>query len=1019
MTAPIVTFLSTPLTILLRPPSVRRLLGTIPQRSATVRPGSTTAKLYAAAKLTTKTPASSRVTQLNNQLRAHSSRAALASSSSSSSQPDANMGASAGKDGTQWHRLPTAVTPEHYDIIIKSDLEALTFTGLVTITLNIEEETDVITLNVGPKLTLSKAHITSSALKTDSKTVAVLEHDKEHERAVARLGQKLPKGSQATISIAYGSEIDNSMMGYYRSTWEFEGKKGFYALTQFEPTAARRAFPGFDEPGLKATYSFRMVHRKDTTALANMPAVGESKAISVAEQDKLLRTSELELDTSNNKCALKTESSIAGKTETDGDWVLTAFEKIPKVSSYLVAWANGPFVHLESTYKSPITGKDVQLRIYATGEYIDQAQFALDAKAKVMPVYEKVFDIAFPLPKLDTLVATDFDAGAMENWGLITGRTGIYLYDSNKGGLQAKKLSAKVQSHECAHQWFGNITTMDWWSGLWLNESFATLMGEVIILDRVWPEWTSGSEFIVGHLARALELDAKRSSHPIEVPLQGDNVESAINQVFDAISYSKGASVLRMLSRMVGEEKFLKGVSIYLKKHLYANATTNDLWKGISEASGLDIPKIMGKWVLQQGFPVLTVTEGENEIKVRQNRFLSTGDAKPEEDETLWYVPLELKTIGADGRTQVDSSIVLNEQRETSIPLQNVQGSVWKLNADTVGVYRVAYTPERLAKLGEAAKKEHSAFSLEDRVGLVNDAHTLAKAGYAQTSGTLTLLQKIVDEPTFLVNSSAIGAIGDLLSVWFEEPEDVQQAIQSFGANFFGPKAKRLGFDGKPDDSVETQQLRETVIAGAAAGRDEWTLGEIKRRFDAFLQGDDSLIPADLMMTIYSTSVRYGGEAEYNKVVEVYRKPPTQTHKQTAMFAMCATQQPELIERTIEFLYSGEVKEQDFLIYFRGLSARPVTRRLLWEATKKRFDELVERFSGNFALGRLVELSFGSFSSDKDVADVEAFFKGRDTRKYSMALSQGLEGVRARAAWLARDRDDVSGWLRKNGYLKQ
>ena len=604
----------------------------------------------------------------------------------------------------------------------------------------------------------------------------------------------------------------------------------------------------------------------------------------------------------------------------------------------------------------------------------------------------------------------------MENWGLITGRTSVYLYDDKTGGLQAKKRTASVQSHECAHQWFGNITTMDWWSGLWLNESFATLMGEVIILDRCFPEWTSGSEFIVGHLERALELDAKRSSHPIEVPLQGDNVESAINEIFDAISYSKGASVLRMLSKMVGEDVFLKGVSIYLKKHLYENAVTQDLWKGISESSGLDIPKIMDKWVLDQGFPVITVTEGKDEIKVRQNRFLSTGDVKDEEDKTLWYVPLELKTVGPNG-AQVDSSVVLKEERETTIPIKDVENAAWKLNADTVGVYRVAYSPERLAKLGAEAVKADSAFSLEDRVGLLSDAHTLAKAGYAKTSGTLTFLKTITDEPTFLVNNAATGALGDMMSVWFEEPEDVQKALQKFGAEFFGPKAKRLGFDQKDGDSVDTQQLRLVAISAAATGEDEWTLGEIKKRFNALLEGDDSQIPADLLATVYSNAVKHGSEREYNKVVDIYRKPPTPTHKIASMMAMCAARDQALIQRTLEFLYSGEVKEQDFLHYFRGMSARLATRRPLWADLKQRYDVLAERFSGNFALSRLIECSFGMLASDKDAQEVEAFFKTKDTKKFNMGLSQGLEGVRARAAWLERDREDVKQWLQSHGYL--
>jgi aminopeptidase 2 len=264
-------------------------------------------------------------------------------------------------------------------------------------------------------------------------------------------------------------------------------------------------------------------------------------------------------------------------------WKITQFESTPPMSSYIVAFANGHFEHLESFYTSPLSGKTRPLRIYTTSDVIDQAQFALDVKAKVLPLYEQVFDIEYPLPKLDTLVAHDFDDSAMENWGLITGRTSAFLLDPKRVDMAAKKRVVTVQSHEVAHMWFGNITTMEWWDYLYLNEGFATLMGEVIIADKIYPDWKVDCEFITEHLNDALRLDAKLSSHPIEVDCPDAN---KIDQIFDALSYSKAASVLRMLSDYVGEERFLKGVSLYLKKRLYGNSITKDLWEGIGEATG-------------------------------------------------------------------------------------------------------------------------------------------------------------------------------------------------------------------------------------------------------------------------------------------------------------------------------------------------------------------------------------------------------------------------------------------------
>ena len=906
-------------------------------------------------------------------------------------------------DNTQWFRLPADVRPVHYDLTILSDLDNLQFQGVVTAQLEVVNDTDRVQFNAAESLRVSKVLVGGDAAKAAHTELVQPEVDGKHERVSAQLHTTAPRGSRLSLSVAFAREIDASMMGYYHSTWEHQGRKGNYALTQFEPTSARRAFPCWDEPELKASYTVRMIHRAGTTALGNMPATSE-RSVDASEIDALPRSRELDLPAPHPAQALSKDS-----------WTLTEFAPTPKVSSYLVAWANGEFVHVDGDFTSPLTQKKVPLRVYTTPEYIHQAGYALEVKTKVVPEYERIFDVAYPLPKLDTLVASDFDAGAMENWGLITGRTSVFLYD-DKSGLQGRKLTASVQSHECAHMWFGNIATLAWWDNLWLNEAFATLMGEVIILDRVYPEWKSASEFIVSHLNRALDLDSKRSSHPIEVPLQGENVEDAINQVFDAISYSKGASVLRMLSRMLGEDVFLQGVSRYLKKHLYGSAVTRDLWNGISEASGKDVSQIMDNWVLKQGFPVLTVTEGENSIRVRQNRFLSTGDPSAEEDATVWHVPLALRKVGGQG-TETDMGLVLSE-REKEIPLENASGSVWKLNGDTIGVYRVAYSPEHLARLGEAAARPDGGISLEDRVGLVSDAFTLAQAGYSKTSGGMALMAALKGDESYLVNMMAAQNLGKLASVWWEQPEPVRSAIDKLRADVFGPMAQKLTFDFGEEDSSDLRELRTTVVSAAAAASDPWTLSQVKERFAPLRDhGDDSRIHPDLLRTVLSQAVKHGGESEYEAVLRVYQNPATPTHKLSAMLALGATRDPALLHRTIEFLFSNNVKAQDYMYFFNALSNNPEGRRLLWNTVKERFDVLTKKFEGNFSLAGLLKLSISNFSQDKDAADVEAFFKDRNTSKFSMSLAQGLDSIRSQTRWLERDAADVESWLRSNKYL--
>ncbi|KAF8603360.1 hypothetical protein BDV93DRAFT_523426 [Ceratobasidium sp. AG-I] len=898
------------------------------------------------------------------------------------------------------YRLPTNVRPSHYDLTIQTDLEALTFKGFVIVELDIVEETSTITFN-SSDLVLHEdgLTVTSDALKTEqTQTVKLVSVDQKTERATVKLATPLPKGSKAKLRIGYEGKLTGSMMGYYRSSAPHEGKSRNYALTQFEPTAARRAFPCWDEPALKATYSITLISRDDTVSLSNMSVISEKPFVES-------EVSESEKGGVGKLVKMKMKTKTEGTTVNKKGWKITAFDKTPPMSSYLVAFANGHFEHLESSYTSPLTGKTRPLRIYATGEIIHQAQFALDVKAKVIPLYEKVFDIEYPLPKLDTLVAHDFNIGAMENWGLITGRTSAFLFDEKKSDLQGKKLVASSQSHECAHMWFGDIVTMNWWNSLWLKEGFATIVGEVIIMDTVFPEWRVHSEFITGDLERALELDARRSSHPIEVDCPDAN---QVNQIFDALSYSKAASMLRMLARYVGEDVFLKGSSIYLKKRLYGNADPKDLWDGISEAAGVDVAQVMQNWAYEIGFPVLTVTETSNGIHIRQDRFLSTGDATDEENKTIWTVPLSLLSTGADGKTTIDHRIVLAE-READFKLDTSKS--WKLNAGTVGVFRTAYTPERLKKLGEEAANKESVFGLEDRVGLVSDAMVLARAGYGKTSGGLSLIASLQGETEHLVWDSIATHVGRIEKVWWEQPEEVFEAIKTFRRHLFSPLVKKLGYEFSDDETPDVRQLRTLAITQSAIAGNEDVVKELRSRFAHFHEtGDDSKIPADLQRITFRIAVQYGGEKEYEAIKKIVENPPTPSAKLGAMLAMTYAQDSALIEKTLEYIHTS-VKDQDMRSYFGGLSGNRTSRRRVSEFLKENYDKLYKRCEGNFSFEYLVKYSFESLSSEKDAQEVEKFFKDKDTSKFNLALAQTLDSIRANTKWLERSRDDVAQWF--------
>ncbi|GAA5976923.1 hypothetical protein JCM10908_005680 [Rhodotorula pacifica] len=926
-------------------------------------------------------------------------------------------------------RLPLEVVPSHYDFTIRTDLKTLTFSGTAEIAVTVHSAVPHIVLHVASPLVLEAAILGSAGASATPRAAEHIRVEEETQRAHIRfVGGQVERG-EYRIGLRWNGVLNDSLGGYYRSCVARKGAEGkiYYGVTQFEPCHARQALPCFDEPALKATFAISLISRTGTVSLANTDVdrtehlgtggafprtalLNEQFFASVTEKDVIAKAVSSEV-----KDDATTSSAEQDPTGFEDDWEITHFNPTPKMSSYLLAWANGPFEHIESFYESPLTGRKKPIRMYATHDLIGQAQLALETTVKILPIYEKIFDIEYPLSKLDTLVASDFQ-GAMENWGLIIGMTTAYLWDPKKSGLEAKKLVVAVQSHEVAHQWFGNVVTMEWWDNLWLNESFATLMGEVIIPDRIEPSWRVHSAFIKQHLARALSLDALRSSHPIEMPCPD---EDTIQQIFDALTYSKGASCLKMLSNFVGEEKFLKGVSIYLKKHLYGNARTADLMAGISEASGQDVGKIMDNWLTKTGFPLITVEETEKGLKVRQNRFFATADASPEEDKTLWHVPLQLLVVDSKtGESKVHSELVLSE-RETTVELADVANTTYKLNAETCGVYRTLYPASRLAKLGsEAGKGDASAFSLSDRMGLVQDVAVNASSGYAKTSGSLTLFSKLRGEKENLVWQEVATAVDAIISTWWEQPESVRKGLQKVRCDLFKPIAQRLGMDYSDSDDVDTTELRTLAFSALAESGDEETLAEYRNRFKAFLESDDDAgIPGDLKNSIYSACVRHGGEKEYEKVLAVYRDAPTPAHKDSAITGLCAPRDPALIDRTLNMVLTDEVRNQDVMVFVGDAARNPAATRKVWRWVQDNFATLAKRLGNSWSLSALVRMSFSSLTSEEDAQAVEAFFKDKDTKSFDKSLQQGLDAVRANAKWLERDADDVEQWLRENKYL--
>lgn len=862
--------------------------------------------------------------------------------------------------------LPKNVKPLHYDLTLEPNFESFKYDGHVSIDLEVVENTKSISLNT---LELDIHETTISSGNTVVSSSPKLSYNEDSQTTRIEFDQEIPAGTKATLFQKFSGTLNDNMAGFYRSSYKGpDGEDQWMATTQMEPTDARRAFPCFDEPALKATFSVTLIADKKMTCLSNMDVKDEK-----------------ELDSKTSGPPKKA----------------VAFNKTPPMSTYLLAFIVGELkVYETSKFRLPV-------RVFCTPDKdIDHGRFSADLAARTLEFYEEQFASKFPLPKMDMVAIPDFSAGAMENWGLVTYRVVDLLFDEAASSAATKHRVAEVVQHELAHQWFGNLVTMDFWDGLWLNEGFATWMSWYSC-NAFYPEWKVWQGYVTDNLQSALGLDSLRSSHPIEVPVKRAD---EINQIFDAISYSKGSCVLRMISKVLGEDVFLEGIRRYLKKHAYGNTTTSDLWAALSDASGKDVERVADIWTKNVGFPVVTITEDKHNssIHVKQNRFLRTADVKPEEDKTLYPVFLGLRT-----KNGVEEGLTLNK-REESFKVPDLD--FYKINADHSGIYRTSYTPERLHKLGENAKA--GLLTVEDRAGMIADAGALSAAGYQKTSGLLSLLKSFDTEPDFVVWDEIMARMGSVRAAWIFEDQKTKDALKAFQRDLVSSKAHKMGWSFSDSDGHIEQQFKGLLFGSAASAGDDKTKAAAFEMFEKFAAGDRKAIHPNLRSSVYSVVLQYGGKKEYDAILKEYETAKSSDERNSALRSIGRAQDPELIQRTLAYALSKEVKDQDIYLPLAGLRAHKAGIEALWTWMKENWDVLKKKLPPSLTmLGSVVSMGTSGFTREDQLKDIEKFFDGQSTKGFDRNLAQSFDAIRAKQGWLQRDGEDVVEWLKENRYL--
>lgn len=844
-------------------------------------------------------------------------------------------------------RLSTTVIPTHYKIRITPDLAAASFEGEQTITLNLSAATSTIVLHAA-EITISKAVLRNSAGSTFDATVAI---DQDKQLAGIQIAGRAGAG-EWFLDLHFEGILNNKLRGFYRSTYkDAAGNEKQIATTKFEPSDARRAFPCFDEPEFKAVFEISLVIDKGLSAISNSPVASESQL-------------------SNGKKLVRFAPSI-------------------KMSSYLVAYVVGEFESTDPLFTksgAPIKVWCVPGKKHLSAYALKWAKFSLD-------YFADYFGIDYPGAKLDLIAIPDFASGAMENFGAITFRETALLLDEAKATHAELQRVAEVVCHENAHMWFGDLVTMDWWNGLWLNEAFATFMAAKAV-DAFMPSWKFWESFNI-EKGGAMRVDGLHASRSIEFPVATPEDARAM---FDVLTYEKGCAILRMLELYIGEEVFRKGCAIYMARHSYANTETSDLWKALDEAakaSGIAIPvaEMMDSWVFQQGYPLISVELGDasGSITLRQKAFRYLKESTGVEQ--LWYVPVAMRATTADG---IQEHCFAVRKAEHTFYIGEGLGFV-VVNADGKGFYRVSYSPELLKMM----RSNLNGLSGSERFNLISDLWAATQAGDLLLADYLDNLKAILaTETDSNVFSIATGSIAYLRRICKAASPEKFGSFVKLVQEMLQPALTRLGWEPKAGETPQEAELRSSLVSTLGTLGEESVCGKVSKLWASYLS-DRSSVDSNLVPAIVETTAAHGDAGCYEKMIELKQNAATPQEESRFLFALSSFRQGDLIQRTLESTLNGQVRVQDAPQMVRSLFLNPEGGKATWEFVKNNWARMVEAFP----LQGIIRLCDGitALVDPQLEPELREFFQTNNVRGNEKALAQNLETLSIANRFLTRE----------------
>jgi len=840
-------------------------------------------------------------------------------------------------------RLPQTTIPNHYSLYLDPLIAQKAFRGEETIDVYVSTATKEIVLN-SLDLGISEAEVKSGG-KTQK---AAVTYDKPQEMAQLSLPEPVPAG-EAQIHLKFSGKLTEGLRGLYLS----KGARRQYAVTQFEGTYARMMLPCFDEPAFKATFDLTVMADNGDTAISN--------------------------------------GRIAKDEPAGGNRHKITFSTSPKMSTYLVALAIGDWQCLSRTVDN------VPIRVCAEPDKKQYGAFALDVASHSIEFYNQWYGIKYPFGKLDMVAIPDYEWGGMENTASIFYRDTALLLGGNNASVFRKRAQAVTIAHEIAHQWFGDLVTAAWWDDIWLNEGFATWMSRKPIA--VWhPEWHLEDD-AAEDAQQIIGVDSLATARAIH---GNPSTPSEIKEMFDGITYEKGGAVLRMLESYVGAQTFRKGVNAYLAAHANGNATSTDFWRAEAQASGKPIDKIMPTFVLQPGVPLLSLStscnKGSDNLELKQQRFLVSPERLQSASNEIWQIPTCTKT---DKNVAGDCSLIT--QREQTVSSQSCSDWVFG-NRDAKGYYRVAYAPEDLKKVADAAEQQ---LNVPERIALVEDTWALTHAGKASVADFLDLTQHLRgDENRHIVGLLArhLEYIGDsLVSSSHKEPYRVTVRAQ------FAPLAKTLGWSARANDTDEQKALRANLLATLGSAGDPDAVAASRKIVEQYMQNPTSA-DGTISGSAFTVAAENGDQAFYDQLTNALANAKTGDEYNHYLYALAAFRESDLVQHTIGLVDQGRVRQQDYPRFFGALLSNSASRDSAWKYLKDHWEDMAQKVTSFGGAGAVSALGNSCSAEMRD--DVKQFFTNHPAPGAQRTVQQSLERIDGCIDFRRRQGSNFQNWVK-------